>query len=265
VLAVHTHPYAGHSGINLTLKKAQQVYYWPQMRQTVQVETVVKECDSCQRVQYVRHKSHSELHPLQTPERRWRSVSMNMITDLPVTKRGHDAGVVFVDRLRKMVHVAPCTKQATAERLAEIFEHELFKHHGMPTDILSDRDIRFQSEFWKTVHSRLGVKLSMSRHRSTAKHCAHGFRSIPRWEQGQEHSQHRRRSSFASVSRIQSERVSCLKGGESHIMLLGAQDREYWMIWSFTTDTHEGPYSSTTSTCGLTRFAYCMTMLFIYI
>jgi hypothetical protein len=52
VLAVHTHPYAGHYGINRTLKKAQQVYYWPQMRQTV--ETVVKECDSCQRVQYVR-------------------------------------------------------------------------------------------------------------------------------------------------------------------------------------------------------------------
>jgi hypothetical protein len=164
VLAVHTHPYAGHYGINWTLKKAQQVYNWPQMRQTV--ETVVKECDSCQRVQYVRHKPQGELHPLQIPERRWQSVSMDLITDLPVTKRGHDAVVVFVDRLSKMVHVAPCTKTATAERLAEIFEHEVFKHHGMPTDIVSDRDIRFQSEFWKTVHSRLGIKLSMS----TAKH-----------------------------------------------------------------------------------------------
>jgi hypothetical protein len=91
---------------------------------------------------------------------------MDLITDLPVTKRGHDAVVVFVDRLSKMVHVAPCTKKATAERLAETFEHEVFKHHEMPTDIVSDQDIRFQSEFWKTVHSRVGIMLSMS----TAKH-----------------------------------------------------------------------------------------------
>jgi hypothetical protein len=112
VLAVHTHPYAGHYGINWTLKKAQQVYYWPQMRQTV--ETVVKECDSCQRVQYVRHKPQGELHPLQILERRWQSVSMDLITDLPVTKRGHDAVVVFVDRLSKMKHATMSSPTLTA-------------------------------------------------------------------------------------------------------------------------------------------------------
>jgi hypothetical protein len=51
---------------------------------------------------------------------------MDLITDLPLTKRGHDAIVVFVDRLSKMVHAAPCTKTVTAERLAELFEQDVF-------------------------------------------------------------------------------------------------------------------------------------------
>jgi hypothetical protein len=91
---------------------------------------------------------------------------MDLLKDLPATKRGYDAIVVFVDRLSKMVHGSACTKSVTAERLEEIFAHEVLKHHGLPSDIVSDRDVCFQSEFWKTVHNRLGVKLSMS----TAEH-----------------------------------------------------------------------------------------------
>jgi hypothetical protein len=89
-----------------------------------------------------------------------------MITDLPITKKGHDAVVVFVDRLSKMVHVAACTKTVTAERLAELFEQEVFKHRGIPKDIVSDRDVRFQSDFWKSFNDKLGIKSNMS----TAKH-----------------------------------------------------------------------------------------------
>jgi hypothetical protein len=62
VCAVHAHPYAGHYGINRT---AQEIYYWPGMRNTI--EKVVRECDSCQRVQYVRQKPQGELHPTADP------------------------------------------------------------------------------------------------------------------------------------------------------------------------------------------------------
>jgi transposase InsO family protein len=61
-------------------------------------------------------------------------------------------------------------KAVTAERLAELFEQEVFKHayvhHGLPKDIVSDRDVRFQSDFWKPFNDKLGIKLNMS----TAKH-----------------------------------------------------------------------------------------------
>lgn len=163
--AVHSNVLSGHFGMNRTLKKAQEIYFWPFMRDMV--AQYVRSCDSCQRVKAVRQKPQGELHPLPIPERRWESVSMDLITDLPQTKRGYDAIVVFVDRLSKMVHVAPCCKTVTAEQLAEIFEHAVFKHHGVPDAIVSDRDVRFQADFWKVVFDKLGTKLRMS----TAKHA----------------------------------------------------------------------------------------------
>jgi hypothetical protein len=72
------------------------------MRHTV--KPLCKECDSCERVQYVRAKPRGEVHPLQIPERRdsiavgvFMTRYMDLITELPVTKRGHDTIVVFVD------------------------------------------------------------------------------------------------------------------------------------------------------------------------
>jgi hypothetical protein len=123
--SVHAHPYAGHYGIHRTLKKAQEIYFWPKMRSTV--EQFVRLCDSCQRIQFERKKPQGALHPLAIPQRRWESISMDLITDLPITTRGHDSIVVFVDRLSKMMHAAACTKTASAERLAEISEHEVYQ------------------------------------------------------------------------------------------------------------------------------------------
>jgi hypothetical protein len=63
---------------------------------------------------------------------------------------------------------APCTTRNTSRSLhsklarRSIDMDEAFKHHGLPSDVVSDRDLRFQSEFWKTVHDRLGIKVSMS-------------------------------------------------------------------------------------------------------
>jgi hypothetical protein len=69
-----------------------------------------------------------------------------------------------------MVHASACTNSVTAERLEEVFEQEMFKHHGLPSDIVSGRDVRFQSEFWKTVHDRLDIKLSGSMSTANYKH-----------------------------------------------------------------------------------------------
>jgi hypothetical protein len=87
---------------------------------------------------------------------------MDLIIHLPPTPRGHDAIVVFVDRLSKMVHLVACTTDCTARALANTFVQEVFRLHGVPRSLVSDRDSRFTSSFWKEVCSLLGVQQAMS-------------------------------------------------------------------------------------------------------
>lgn len=168
--SVHAQPYAGHFGVARTLKKAQEIYYWPNMVEDV--KHYCAHCDSCQRVKAVRQKVHGELHPLQIPGRRWDTVSMDLITDLPVTRKtkhkqgGMDTIVVFVDKLSKMVHLAATTKSVNGVGLAHLYRDYVQKHHGFPKCIVSDRDVRYNG-FWQALHDLNNVDLS----RSTAKHA----------------------------------------------------------------------------------------------
>jgi transposase InsO family protein len=87
---------------------------------------------------------------------------MDLITDLPVTKHGYDAVVTFVDRLTQQVHFAPTTKTVTAAGLARVFRQTVYRHHGLPRVIISDRDDRFCSHFWKALFALVGTELRFS-------------------------------------------------------------------------------------------------------
>ena len=80
----------------------------------------VRTCDGCQRHESSTRKPIGLLQPLQIPEQTCESVSMDLITALPMTAKGHDAIVVFVDRLSKMVHFAPTTSGVTAQGVASL-------------------------------------------------------------------------------------------------------------------------------------------------
>ena len=87
---------------------------------------------------------------------------MDFITSLPKTAAGHDGIFVVVDRLSKRVHLAPVSMTITAPQFALLFADVVFKHHGLPLTIVSDRDPRFTSEFWKSFTSLMGTRLNMS-------------------------------------------------------------------------------------------------------
>ena len=87
---------------------------------------------------------------------------MDLITNMPKTKDGYDAIVVFVDCLTKMIHAIPTTTTIDAPSLAKIFFKEIYRLHGVPKVIVSDRDPRFTSIFWKSLFSMLNTKLAMS-------------------------------------------------------------------------------------------------------
>jgi len=87
---------------------------------------------------------------------------MDFIMDLPRTKCDVDSIWVVVDRLNKRCHFVPTTKTVTAEGVARLFIDNIWKLHGMPSNIVSDRDRKFVSNFWQHVFKSIGTKLNMT-------------------------------------------------------------------------------------------------------
>ena len=82
--------------------------------------------------------------------------------ELPLTSNGHNAILVFVDRLTKMVHLVPTHTEVTAEETAKLYVDNVFKHHGCQTEFISDRDPRFASRFWHEVFHLIGTRVNLS-------------------------------------------------------------------------------------------------------
>lgn len=136
---------SGHVGTEKTRRAILRHYWWPEIRKDV--EHYVLTCESCERNKAANQLPAGQLQPLQIPERRWSSVSLDFIMQLPKTRKGHDAILVVVDRLSKMVHIIPTTTSATGEVTAQLFFDHVFKLHGAPDEIICDRDPRFSGKF----------------------------------------------------------------------------------------------------------------------
>nr|GFC89415.1 Gag protease polyprotein [Tanacetum cinerariifolium] len=81
---------------------------------------------------------------------------------LPRTQRRHDAIWVVVDRLTKSAHFLPIRKDYSVSKLAETFQQEIVRLHGTPSAIVSDRDLRFATRFWKGLQKAWGTRLKFS-------------------------------------------------------------------------------------------------------
>jgi hypothetical protein len=162
----HDSPMAGHFGIHKTLELVSREYWWPQLRQFV--EDYVRSCDVCCRSKIPRHRPYGLLQPLPIPSGPWKSISLDFITDLPLSKN-FDAILTVVDRFTKMAHFIPCTKAINSEETAHIVMKEVFRHHGLPNDIISDRGPQFIAKFWQHLLQMLEIscKLSSSHHPQT--------------------------------------------------------------------------------------------------
>ena len=146
------------------MQAIQRFYYWPGM--SAAIAAYVKKCDACQHSKSSNQPPGGLLQPLPIPSERWEHISMDLITQLPTTKSSMDAIFICVDRLSKMVHLAPTTTTVTAPKLAKIYVDNVFKLHGLSKAIVSDRDPRFTSNFWRAVMKRIGCHQAMS----TARH-----------------------------------------------------------------------------------------------
>jgi len=121
----------------------------------------VKECNACQR-----NKNHTEqpagkLMPNSIPEKPWTYISADFITKL-LLAQGYDSILVVVDWLTKMVHFIPTTERMMAERLVRLFRDNVWKLHGLPESIISDRGPQFAAGIMRELNEILEIESKMS-------------------------------------------------------------------------------------------------------
>jgi hypothetical protein len=161
----HDGPLRGHPGTAKMLQTLQDRCYFPKMRQAI--EDFVKKCTICRRNKHDRHLPYGLLQPLQVPNRPWESVAMDFIVKLPpsadpVTKESYDGIMVVVDRFSKFGRFIPYRETWTATQLAHVFIKNVVANHGLPVQLVTDRDKLFTSNFWTALMQHLGVQHKMS-------------------------------------------------------------------------------------------------------
>jgi hypothetical protein len=157
--ACHDSPMAGHQGISKTYRQVRERFSWKGLKEDVIRH--VKECTTCQENKDEHTHPTGLLQPLPIPEHKWESISMDFITGLPRTQ-GKDCIFVVVDRLTKFAHFFSIATDFSAAQVAELFFREIFRLHGLPKTIVSDRDSRFMSTFWQELFRLVGTALTPS-------------------------------------------------------------------------------------------------------
>ncbi|KAJ0907443.1 putative nucleotidyltransferase, Ribonuclease H [Helianthus annuus] len=155
----HSSTLGGHSGIHATFKRLSTSFTWLGMKRDV--TKCIKECSVCQAIKSPAHKPYGLLQPLPIPSDTWQDLSMDFITNLPLSK-GKSHIWVIVDRLSKFAHFIPLPPHYTSITLATLFMKDIYRLHGLPKTIVSDRDPTFLSHFWKALFDQMGTKLLYS-------------------------------------------------------------------------------------------------------
>jgi len=155
----HDSKVAGHFGQEKTIALVTRNFQWEKLREWI--NDYVRTCDECQHDKSPRYAKYVLLQPLEVPYAAWTSVSGDFITQLPESQ-GQTQIMVVVDRFTKMAHFIGLETKATAKDVADTFLKEVWKLHGLPSEIVSDMDVKFSGEFGESLCKGLGIKRRMS-------------------------------------------------------------------------------------------------------
>ena len=138
-------------------KDLKRHFWWEGMKREVAVH--VSKCLTCQQV---KAKHQSLLQTLPIPQWKWEHITMDFVVGLPRTQQNHDAIWVVVDRLTKSAHFIAYSMTYPVEKLSRLYLQHIVRLHGVPVTIVSDRDLRFTVEFWKSLQAAMGTTLNLS-------------------------------------------------------------------------------------------------------
>ncbi|GKE30091.1 putative reverse transcriptase domain-containing protein [Tanacetum coccineum] len=138
----------------------EKLYWWPNMK--AEIATYVNKCLTCAKVKAEYQKPSGLLVQPVIPVWKWENITMDFVTKFPTMPTGQDTIWVIVDRLTKSAHFLPLKENDLMEKLTRQYLREVFSKHGVPISIISDRDGRFTSQFWKLLNKARSTQLGMS-------------------------------------------------------------------------------------------------------
>lgn len=165
ISVIHSGREVGHAGVAKTIKAIEATYAFTHMERLVR--QYCRNCQDCLRAKPVLRAPAGLLQPLPIPEMPWMDISVDFVVFLPPTKRKNNAMMVVVDRLSKERHYIPCSagneeKGMSAEATAQMFYTYVWRLHGLPATIVSDRGSQFVNRFWEHLCEILQIKAKLS-------------------------------------------------------------------------------------------------------
>jgi hypothetical protein len=138
------------------LELVKRTFWWPTIK--TDVKRYVKGCEQCQKNKSIRKTRTRSTQPT---THSGKPLAGDMINPLPKSE-DQDAIIVIVDRFSKMIHLIPTTTALSSLRLAEIYKKEIWRIHGIPRRIISDKGPQFASKFMKELCNTLGIERNLS-------------------------------------------------------------------------------------------------------
>ncbi|GJU03840.1 putative reverse transcriptase domain-containing protein [Tanacetum coccineum] len=137
-----------------------KLYWCPNIK--ADIATYVSKCLTYAKVKAEHKKPSGLLQQPKIPEWKWEKITMDFVSGLPRTPSGYDSIWVIVDRLTKLAHFLSMKKTDSMEKLTQLYLKEIICRHEVPVSIISDRDSRFASGFWRSLQKALGTDVNMS-------------------------------------------------------------------------------------------------------
>ena len=145
---------AAHRGYFKTYNQISATYYWPRMSREIKV--FVNTCDVCQKTKPRHHRPVGLLQLIPIPSQPFKVVSMDFIPELPLSD-GFDNILAIIDKLTKYTIIIPTTTKVTEEDTVRLFFKHVISQFGILCQIISNRDTRWQGDFWKETCRLMGM------------------------------------------------------------------------------------------------------------
>lgn len=163
IVISEAHSMLAHLGSARTAQYLRSQVWWKDL--ISDTKSFCETCMTCKRSKPSNQKPYGLLNPLNVPTQPWESIGVDFVGPLPESTNRDgkfDTITVVICLLTSMVHLIPSKSTYNAKQIAELMFEMVYKLHGLPKHIISDRDVLFTSIFWRHLHALIGTKLRMS-------------------------------------------------------------------------------------------------------